>query len=49
MDSGVFPFRESSSAKITSHALAKESLIYTTNVIINHNITWQYLFKCLEN
>ncbi|KZS07049.1 Outer segment 6 [Daphnia magna] len=32
MESGVFPFRESSTAKITSHALAKDCLIYTTNV-----------------
>lgn len=33
MDSGVFPFRDSPAAKITSHAIAKESLIYVTSVI----------------
>lgn len=34
MDSGVFPIRESAATKITSHALAKECLIYATSVNI---------------
>ncbi|EFX73748.1 hypothetical protein DAPPUDRAFT_324995 [Daphnia pulex] len=32
MDSGVFPLRESSTAKIGSHALAKDCLVYATSV-----------------
>ena len=33
-DVGVFPVRESVNAKITSHSLTKENLIYATDVSI---------------
>jgi len=32
-DIGIFPVRESVNAKITSHTLTKENLIYATDVI----------------
>ena len=38
-DVGVFPIRESVNAKITSHALTKENLIYTTDVSISTTFT----------
>ena len=37
MESGVFPLRETTNAKIVSHTLAKENLIYATTVRSSHN------------
>ena len=32
MESGVFPLRDSSTSRITSHSLSRDNLIYATNV-----------------